>query len=478
MQKSLSLFVCLLVVCLSPASAQKITEGHWGKKGYDIAYSVAATNDGGYIMCGLTQSDGDTVGDIVVIKTALSGDTMWSFTLGGPNLEGGNFVMQTADGGYMVAGHCEDFGAQDCDGFLMKLDKNGNREMFKLYGGVNDDIFEGAVEMPDGSFVFAGITASYGNPDGNTERRHTWFAKTSSTGDLIWSKYYAGSNWEYGYSIASMNKGNFLGVGWSSSYGNGETDGQILCLNESGDTLWTRLYKEPGNTIFFKIIPSLDNGFFVAGYTTYSTNGVPHGLLIKLDADGKELWERVYGGDNDGICFNGIAQLPNGNLMLTGFNKSLDTLGNVYILTTDPSGNKISDQLCGGSNSAASAVAVQGDNGYMVAGISSKYGDAAGDIYYMTTDNTVLNVNTPNLELPHIFPNPVTDRSAIVLPAPESYSTVNLDVRDMSGKLMFSQKNMMAKNIIINRNALPTGNYLFRVVCSDGKEYKGKFVVE
>ncbi len=483
MTKSLSVCACFFFICLGSVFAQKRTESHWGKTGYDIAYSAAATDDGGYIMCGLTKSDGDSIGDIVVIKTALSGDTSWTFTLGGPKLEGGNFVMQTADGGYLVAGHCEDFGAQDCDGFLMKLDKKGNRKMFKVYGGLNDDIFEGAVEMPDGSFVFAGITASYGNPD-NSQRRHTWFVKTSSTGDLIWSKFYAWSGHEYGYSIASMTNGGYLAVGYKSQvpvfngYRNGGYDGQIMRLNENGDMLWTRLYHKEGVTIFYKILPSQDNGFYLAGFTTLTVQGPTSGLLVKLDADGNELWEKLYGDEHNSIIFNDIKQLPNGNLMFAGSSTEVDSPGDVYILTTDANGNKINDELCGGSNSSGSSVAVQGNNGYLVAGISSKYGDPNGDIYYIIKDNTVLNVPSTEVVLPHIFPNPVKDRSAIVLPAPESYSTVDMDVRDMSGKLIYSLKNVMAKDIVINKGSLPPAEYLYRIMCKDGKEYKGKFVVE
>jgi hypothetical protein len=130
--------------------AQTETEHYWGKPGYDIAYSAAATNDGGYILTGLTQSNGDSNGDIVVIKVNANGDTLWTMVYGGPKIEGGNYVMQTFDGGYMVSGHTEDFGADDCDAFLMKLDRLGHHEWFHVYGGAQDDISEGVVELEDG----------------------------------------------------------------------------------------------------------------------------------------------------------------------------------------------------------------------------------------------------------------------------------------------------------------------------------------
>src|SRR4051794_19782614 len=102
--KNLLLSAFCYLMFSSTLFAQKQIEGHWGKRGYDVAYSSAATDDGGYIITGLTQSGADTIGDIIVIKISAKGDTMWTLVHGGPKLEGGNSVIQTADGGYMVSG--------------------------------------------------------------------------------------------------------------------------------------------------------------------------------------------------------------------------------------------------------------------------------------------------------------------------------------------------------------------------------------
>ncbi|MCW3122340.1 MAG: hypothetical protein JWQ38_1832, partial [Flavipsychrobacter sp.] len=80
-----------IIMCFAQhLSAQRQFEGHWGKKFFDVAYANAATDDGGYIITGLTLSTGDTNGDIIVVRTNEIGDTTWSFTYGGPKIEGGN----------------------------------------------------------------------------------------------------------------------------------------------------------------------------------------------------------------------------------------------------------------------------------------------------------------------------------------------------------------------------------------------------
>jgi len=478
MKKASLISISILLMFSDNLLAQKITEGHWGKKRFDVAYSVAPTNDGGYILSGLTQSGIDTIGDIVVIKLSAQCDTQWTMVYGGPLLEGGNYVFQTADEGYLVAGHTEDFGAQDCDAFIMKLDKNGTRQWFKYYGGQYDDISEGTIELSTGEFVISGITESYGNPDGS-RRRHAYFFKTNASGDLIWQKYYAGKGTEYAYSIANMtNNSGFMAVGYSTSWGNGEKDGWLLHLNENGDTLWTTLYKNQGETRYYQIIPTIDNGFMIAGFTSQTSTCRPQGLLIKLDADGKKVWEKLYGDTSTGIIFRGVTQLPNGNFVCAGVNYKNDALGSAYTLTTDLMGNKLSDDFYGGNNSYATSIAAQGNNGLMIAGASAKYGDPLLDLYYMQIDNT--NSGVPNITQlsPRLFPNPVVDRSIIILPASHAYQLVQLDIINTNGQIVNSQKNIMAKDLVIDHSYLAIGSYTFRINCKDGAEYVGRFVIQ
>jgi hypothetical protein len=480
MKKLLVLSVSLFPAFLNFATAQKITEGHWGQQGYDIAYSAAATDDGGYIITGLTQSGTDTVGDIIVIKTNADGDTMWTFRYGGPKLEGGNNVIQTTDGGYMVSGHTEDFGADDCDAFMMKLDKGGRYEWLKVYGGEFDDVCAATLEMPDG-YIFTGVTASYGNGgiDGN---RHVYFVRTNGNGDTTWTRYYAGRGIDYSYSIAAMPKGGFLAAGYSTSFGSQE-QGWLLRLKDNGDTLWTRRYPNGGNTRLYKVLPATDNGYIVAGYTSTCVSCNLQGLIIKLDADGKEVWQKTVSNDNDMIIFHDVAQLSNGDLMFAGTSANRYPSGSekegAYIYTTDLNGIKITDTLYGGKGAVANAIALQGNNSYLVAGGTYAYGDNLGDIYYMEMNNTISGVASVKEPWPHLYPNPMKARPAVlVLPAAEANQQVCVDIINMDGKLISSQENILSKNIIINPALLPAGNYLYRVSCKDGKVFKGKFVVE
>ena len=130
----------------------------FGGAGYDYGYSVQQTTDGGYVMAGSTNNRQD----IWLIKTDADGMEEWNRTFGGPAMDEGYSVQQTADGGYIAAGYTASYGAGSGDVWVIKADPDGNEQWNKTFGGPELEKGYSVQQTADGGYIAAGYTNSYG----------------------------------------------------------------------------------------------------------------------------------------------------------------------------------------------------------------------------------------------------------------------------------------------------------------------------
>ncbi|GFP33928.1 hypothetical protein HKBW3S42_02267, partial [Candidatus Hakubella thermalkaliphila] len=83
----------------------------YGGKDLDWAFSIQQTKDGGYIVAGVTRSFGAGEEDFYILKLDPTGKVLWEKTYGGKDWDWAFSIQQTQDGGYIVAGVTESFGA-------------------------------------------------------------------------------------------------------------------------------------------------------------------------------------------------------------------------------------------------------------------------------------------------------------------------------------------------------------------------------
>jgi hypothetical protein len=96
----------------------------YGGTGNDVANSLVAAWDGGYVLAGSTYSS-DVGGDFWVMKTDSFGNMQWNRTYGGAGYEAAQSLVQTPDGGYALVGGTTSFGNGDSDFWLIKTDSVG-----------------------------------------------------------------------------------------------------------------------------------------------------------------------------------------------------------------------------------------------------------------------------------------------------------------------------------------------------------------
>ena len=260
--------------------------------------SLLQTSDGGYLVLGGTQSFGAGSEDIYLLKTDVSGNLDWNKTFGGSSNEIPTQVLETSDGGYLVLGSTYSFVAGSSDIYLLKTDFSGNLDWNKTFGGSSDDSSTQVLETSDGGYLVLGYTYSFGA--GN---RDIYLLKTDFSGNLDWNKTFGGSSWESTTQVLETSDGGYLVLGYTESFGAGGQDIYLLKTDFSGNSLKEKIIGGKSSDYIYSVAPSSEGGFLLGGLT-FSFGGQVEDdcdaqiLILKIDSqlnsDISSLIESLY----------------------------------------------------------------------------------------------------------------------------------------------------------------------------------------
>jgi hypothetical protein len=170
---------------------------------FDYANSIIQSRDGGYVVAGYAGDyrEGDI--DIYIVKLDSEGKVQWEKTIGGGSDDKAYSIIQSSDGGYVVAGYTRDYREGDIDIYIVKLDSEGKVQWEKVIDRGSDDKARSIIQSSDGCYVIAGYTVSFVRESDFD----FYIEKTGSFGDTCWSQgitnYSASSGGSSGDSMSS-----------------------------------------------------------------------------------------------------------------------------------------------------------------------------------------------------------------------------------------------------------------------------------
>jgi len=263
----------------------------YGGDKIDRSYSIQETSDSGYILTGYTYSPPADCCDVYLIKTDNDGDSLWTMVYGGSNVDRGYSVRQTSDGGYIIVGETWSFGAGFIDVFLIKTDVNGDTLWTRTYGGTDVDRGYSVQQTSDGGYIIVGETWSF-VPD----RNDVWLIKTDANGDTLWTKTYGDLNDDVGYSVQQTCDEGYIIAGYTRDYTTSDYYAYLIRVDSLGDTIWTEKYGYGGlnDAWSYDVKQTPDGGYVLVGRITGISDPWGDVYLIKIAPDTLSIEEKSF----------------------------------------------------------------------------------------------------------------------------------------------------------------------------------------
>lgn len=368
-------FLLVSVIFLSWLMLSSEAYSQWwtlGGSSYDEAYSIRQALDGGYVVAGWTNNFGAGSKDFLILKLTSSAGIQWQKAFGGSGDDTAYCIQPTSDpkygDGYIVAGETNSFGAGNYDFLVLKLTTNGDIQWKTTLGGSTWDQAYSVIQATDTSYLVAGTTASFGAGLGDF-----LVAKVTIGGGIQWAKAYGQAGYEVAKSIRQTSDGGYIIAGWTDSYGAGGKDFLVLKVSSTGTYQWAKTYGGVHSDEAHSIDVAADNGYFVAGYSrTSATDASKDFLILKLSSLGNIQWQKTFGHGDDQIAYS-VQTTSDGGCVLTGSDRRSDDVSpdHFYVIKLTSAGAVQWKKIFNPDDGTQGANSIQqtSDGGYVLAGV-------------------------------------------------------------------------------------------------------------
>ena len=507
------------ILCIQLLYAQEIApsidwQKVYGGSNTDFMRDFIAIPDG-YVVVGYSGStDGNLppeVGgyyDAWMMKLDAAGNIIWSKTFGGSENDVFESVVPSNDGGYVVFGVTASVDGDlntpigSNDFWVTKIDSNGNLIWSSVFGGTAAENAYDIIALQDGNYLAVGSTNSIDgdaiSSHGPAEVSDILVVKVNGSGGKIWSKCYGGTLGESGHEALETTYAKIIIVGYASSSNGdvtevkGAMDAWVIKIDgDDGALYWETTIGRWNNDIAESICKTPEGDFLVAGRSNSSFPG-NHGeidvFVSRLTALGEIKYTKVFGGNNNDGAEKIFAD-NDGNYIVTGFTESItsgDVSGkhkgtDVWMFNMDLAGHILWQHCYGGNrNEKAYESTVLADGSIVFLAQTNSFNGDVGynlgdyDAWLVKTEPTAMRMQQPVVEEIIISPNP----SSYMLNICGNYGDIKtITIYTAQGKQVWYSQTSEAQVKIPVFN-LPAGMYYVQISACNHKTIIKQIIIE
>lgn len=306
------LFLFFVSAC---CRAQQGFQRNFGGDKFDRALFIDHTSDGGYIICGYSNSFGNS-NDIYVLKIDKAESIQWQKTIGGSRTDIGWGIKELKDKSYLLFGGIGVDSTND-DIFISKLDANGNKLWERSYGGPTYERCTQMIQTSDNNFAFIG---QRNIREGNID---SYVFKIDMNGNLIWEKTFGGSVVERTFYGTEITGGDLLISGLTLPYGNNKADVYFLRITKNGELIWNKTYGEKNvHEIVHSFCANSDKRTYtLTGYSETTKEGFHEGLFLQIDENGNVTRKQTHN-NNEDLRLMHAEQTNDGGFVVAGYTRN------------------------------------------------------------------------------------------------------------------------------------------------------------
>jgi hypothetical protein len=224
----------------------------------------------------------------------------------GAGFDKGEDILALPDSSFLVVGSSGSWEG-NAQGFLMKIDKNGNYLWSQAYGAQETEEIKRVFHRPGIGYYLAGMSSSW-----TSGGYDPMLVFTDLNGNQQWIKTYPHPSWERIHDGVQTLDSGFVLVGERQALIAGSADVLLLRLNQLGDTIWTKTIGTSGNDRAYSVLRTADSSYVVGGEWYVSDSSCTKGFVCKFNDAGQLMWFDTLGNNQGNYAVLDLTQTPFG----------------------------------------------------------------------------------------------------------------------------------------------------------------------